>query len=79
VTYLLNVAIAFDQLCNAVLNGAPDETLSARAWRTEQTDKIFGRIFRPMIDALFWIVQKDHCKKAYAEERLRKQLPRDYR
>lgn len=77
--YLLNIAIAFDQLCNAVLNGAPDETLSARAWRTEQSGKVFGKIFRPLIDTLFLLaLQRDHCAKAYLEERARKQLPREY-
>ena len=78
-TYLLNLAIAYDKLCNAALNGSPDETLSARAWRTEQTGKIFGHIFRPVIDGLFWIVQRDHCKKAYFAELRRNQLPKDYR
>ena len=31
--WLLNVAIAADQLVNAALAGAPDETLSSRAHR----------------------------------------------
>ena len=77
-SYLLNLAIAFDQFANAALAGSPDETLSARAWRTEQTGKAFGKFFRPLIDALFWIVQREHCKKAYAEEVKRRQLPKGY-
>ena len=77
--YLLNIAIAFDQLCNAVINGAPDETLSARAWRTEQTGKRFGKFFRPLIDVLFWVFQRDHCRKAYFAELRRTQLHKDYR
>ena len=78
-SYALNIAIAFDQLCNAVLNGAPDETLSARAWRTEQTGKRFGKFFRPLIDALLWVCQREHCRQAYLAEVGRKQLHKDYR
>lgn len=78
-SYLLNAAVAFDRFCNAALNGSPDETLSARAWRTEQTGKIFGCIFRPLIDVLFWVVQREHCKKAYQAELARKQLPQGYK
>jgi len=77
--YLTNIVIAFNQLMNAILNGPPDETLSARAWRTEQSGKVFGKIFRPLIDTLFLLaLQRDHCAKAYLEERARKQLPREY-
>ena len=78
--YLLNIAISFDQLCNAALNGSPDETLSARAWRTEQTGKFFGKFFRPVIDTFFLLfLQREHCKKAYFAELRRNQLPKDYR
>ena len=31
--WFLNMAIAIDQLANAVLRGDPDETLSSRAYR----------------------------------------------
>ena len=80
-TYLLNLAIAFDQLYNAALGGSPDETLSARAWRTEQTGKIFGKFFRPLIDALMLLFtfQRGHCRQAYLAEVGRKQLHKDYR
>lgn len=76
--YLLNLLIALDQLANAILVGASDETLSARAFRTEQSGKIFGRFFRPLIDGLLWVFEREHCKKAYIAERQRLQLPRDY-
>ena len=77
--YLLNNAIALDQQFNALLGGSPDETLSARAWRTEQTGKRFGKFFRPLIDALLWVFQRDHCRKAYFAELRRTQLHKDYR
>ena len=77
--YLLNVAIALDQLGNALRGGSPDETLSAAAWRTEQAGKLGGRIFRPLIDLLFCPIEREHCRKAYEAERLGRQLPEEYR
>ncbi len=75
--YLLNNAIAFDQQVNTLLGGEPDETLSARAYRTEQQGKLFGRLFRPLIDALFFF-DKNHCQKAYNAEFRSLQLPKNY-
>lgn len=49
---LKQIAIAFDQLLNALLGGMADETLSARAHRT-------GSAWEPLIDALFFW-QADH-------------------
>ena len=72
--YLLYNAIAVDQLINTLLNGSPDETLSSRAYRTEQQGKYFGKFFRPLIDLLFWF-DKNHCKGAYLAEINKLQLP----
>lgn len=77
--YLLNTLIALDQLANALLFGAPDETLSARAYRTEQQGKWLGRIFRPAIDLLFRPFERDHCHRAYLSEFRKLQLPGSYR
>lgn len=76
--YILHVLIALDQLGNALLLGAPDETLSARAWRTEQQGKLLGRVFRPLIDALFWPLETAHCQKAFNAEFKKLQLPGSY-
>ena len=76
--YLLNNAIAFDQQVNTLLGGSPDETLSARAYRTEQQGKVFGRFFRPLIDTLFFFDQ-NHCLSAWQSERNKQQLPGVYR
>lgn len=76
--YLLNNAIAFDQQINTLLGGTPDETLSARAYRTEQQNKAFGKLFRPLIDALFFF-DPNHCRKAYNAEFHKLQLPESYR
>ena len=78
----LNVLIALDQLAYVLLTlgaGSPDETLSAAAWRTEQSGKLGGRIFRPVIDLLFCPLEREHCRNAYESERLGQQLPPEYR
>lgn len=79
---LLNTAIALDQLAYVLLTlgaGHPDETLSAAAWRTEQAGKLGGRIFRPLIDLLFWPIERDHCYRAYIAEQRGAHLPKEYR
>lgn len=75
--YLLYNLIAIDQLVNTILGGSPDETLSSRAWRAEQSNKLFGRFFRPLIDGIFFW-QKDHCRQGYLAEKLRRQLPSNF-
>jgi hypothetical protein len=72
------ILIAFDQLLNTFLGGYADETLSARAWRTEQSGKIFGKIFRPLIDVIFFF-DPQHCFNSYLSEKQRKQYPNYYR
>lgn len=80
--YIKQVMIAIDQLVNAVFLGSPDETLSARAWRTEQRGKLLGQILRPTIDFLAIIVtlgrDDQHCFDSYMSEKLRSQLPPIY-
>lgn len=80
--YLLHVLIAFSQLGNALLGGYPDESMSARAWRTSQKRRFPGVITRPLIDVFFYIVtlgrDKTHCLTAYESERTRRQLPAYY-
>ena len=79
---IFNLAVAIDQLAYVLVTlgaGHPDETLSAAAWRTEQSGKLGGRVFRPLIDLLFLPIERDHCRKAYEAERLGRQLPPEYR
>jgi hypothetical protein len=67
---ILNLLIAIDQLIYVVItlgSGCPDETMSSAAWRLEQKGKIQGKIFRPLIDWLFWF-DPDHCRTSYESE-----------
>ena len=70
------VAIAVDQLFNALFNGWPDETLSSRAFRDDRDGVRHWP--RKLIDALFgW--QREHCKESYKSEVLRRQSPPETR
>ena len=77
--YILNILIAIDQLVNTMIGGYPDETLSAAAWFGEQQGKLVPRIMRPVIDFIFWPIERDHCAKAFRAERKGLQLPEGYR
>ena len=73
----LNILIALDQFlfCLIMLgNSYPDETASACAWRLEQAERIQGKIFRPIIDGLFWF-DHDHCRRSWEDEYNRAQSP----
>lgn len=70
------VAVALDQLVNALLGGWPDETLSSRAWRWELAGKrswphkVIDRLF-------FW--ESEHCRESYESELARRQWPPELR
>ena len=74
-TYLRNNAISFDQQLNTRLGGYPDETLSSRSYRLDKKGKILGKVFRPLIDMIFFWQDK-HCFQAYMSELNRKQFPK---
>jgi hypothetical protein len=59
-------------------NGSPDECASAAAWRLELKGHWAGRVFRPVIDALFWPLERDHCRLSFESELNRRQLPPEY-
>ncbi len=75
-----HVAIAVDQLVNALLSGSSDETLSARAYRCSALRARPKRrwvLARWLIDCLFFF-QSNHCRLAYESELNRKHLPSHY-
>lgn len=75
--------IAIDQLLNVLVtplqrSAWADETLSARAFRADRDGKVFGRIFRPAIDWIFFW-QDAHCRTAYEREQQRMHIAPEYR
>lgn len=81
--YLWQLLIALDQLANAILRGWADETLSSRAWRSEQQGRLWGIALRPVIDMAFLVItlgaDQRHCFTSFESERLRAQLPPELR
>lgn len=78
--YLGNVAVAFDQLINAICGGSCDESISAHAYRLWVRERPLGWL-KPVIDALFFWQKAPggHCQRAYDRERARYYLPKEYR
>lgn len=72
--YILNVAIALDQVANVLLAGAPDETLSSRAHRMRAKGHRWWGWTANAIDALLFF-DPNHCARAYESERRRLQQP----
>lgn len=69
-----NLLIAFDQLINALLRGAPDKTLSSRAHRMHLKGQPYWGGLANLIDWLFFF-DPEHCRKAYESEQQRRHLP----
>lgn len=75
---VLQLVISIDQLFNVLLGGYADETLSSRAWRAYYDKKLFGLVFKPVIDTIFFF-DKDHCFNSFLSERLDRQQPPENR
>ncbi len=75
--YLFHNLLAIDQLANTLSGGHADETLSSRSYRADIKGRLFGKVFRRMIDFLFFF-EKNHCYFAYMSEIKRKQLPPEF-
>ncbi|MGQ0285677.1 DNA helicase UvrD [Pasteurellaceae bacterium 22721_9_1] len=78
--YFYHVVIGIDQLFNAFLGGAADETLSSRAYRgavlADKPKKRWRLLFK-VINGLFF--DKNHCETAYKSELNRKQYPDSFK
>ncbi len=72
--YFAGVAIAADQLLNALIGGWPDETLSSYAHRMREKGQPYWSWTAGAIDFLFFW-QSSHCEMAHKEELQRRQAP----
>ena len=79
-TWGYHVLVAIDQLFNALIGGAADETLSSRTYRgamlAKQPRKRWRVLYR-VINGLFF--DKNHCKTAYESEVTRRQYPANFK
>ena len=75
--YFKNIAIAADQLANAMIAGSPDETVSSRVYRgaelATQPTRVARMAYRVINTLFFW--QDDHCRATYLREKQRAHLP----
>lgn len=75
--YMRNIAIAADQLANAMIAGSPDETVSSRVYRgavlAVRPNRAARMAYRTINALFFW--QEDHCRAAYLREKQRAHLP----
>ncbi|MFK5281875.1 hypothetical protein ACI3PL_20195, partial [Lacticaseibacillus paracasei] len=70
---------AISQLANALLGGAPDESLSGRSWRittleAENWRTPFWRFIRAAAELIFWRQKGNHCRLAFEEDIIRSSL-----
>ena len=65
--YIWNLLISIDQLCNTILAGDPDETMSSRMGKhLAKHEKCPVCTF---LCKLLNMIQKDHCVKAIEKDR----------
>lgn len=76
--YPVRVLLGLNQFACTLLGGWPDEALSSYVWRLEARGKLAGRLFRPIIDSLFFWEDR-HCYHAMLSERRRYQVPPELR
>lgn len=79
--YLFRVAVGFDQFVNAVFDGSPTETLSARCWRKRAVQP--WKALRIVVDVVFFWQRDDdlggHCQQSYDKILAGNYLPPEYR
>jgi len=63
--YIWNLLISIDQLCNTILGGYPDETMSSRMGKHVAKNDNWISCF---ICNLLNKIDKDHCKKSIEED-----------
>jgi hypothetical protein len=70
-SWCFKVALGWDVLASAYLNGRPGETLSGRAGTAQAQGKLRGRILAPIINAI--MLNPQHCRNAVRGDILRAQ------
>ena len=69
--YLINLCIGFDQLCNAIICGDPDETISSRIGKIKRSYDGVIPWYRPMLKIIEYSLDKidpNHSIKAIEED-----------
>lgn len=77
-SYIKNILIGVDQLCNAIIGGKPDETMSSRCYRNAQK-YWYARGGQIVLDFIFRPWGKNHCYESYMSEVNRNHLGSDFK
>ena len=64
-TWLENIAYAWDEFLNVLLGGLPGQTFSMRAAVARQSGRVWGCVMCAMLAAL---IQREHCQKTLEGE-----------
>ena len=78
---ILHFLMVVDMLIYQIITlgyASPLETMSAAAYRLEIEGRLTGKIFRPMIDLIFWF-DPLHCYESYMNLKHLKYLPEAYK
>lgn len=62
------IAAALSELCNAIIGGHNNETLSGRAYRRRNKSKRGALAYKWINRVFFW--QKDHCFQSHLDDRI---------
>lgn len=76
--HIKQILIALDQLANTLIGGWADETLSARCYRNSKK-YWYAKIAMYILDFIFKLWDKEHCKESYESEIKRLHLSEDMR
>lgn len=64
--YIYQNLLALDRLCNTILGGRADETMSSRLYRNSQKGYWYAKAGVKVLDRVFgWFGDKEHCKTSY--------------
>jgi hypothetical protein len=64
--YITNLFRLLTQALNVILGGDPDEFLSSRLGKSQQSGRIAGKVLAPAVDALFYLFTREpnHCARS---------------
>lgn len=64
--YIINILIGIDQLCNAILGGDPDETISSRMGKhVAKHDNLLCNLICTILN----LIDPNHCIKSIEKDR----------
>lgn len=76
--HIKQILIGLDQLCNTLIGGWADETLSSRCYRN-RNKYWYAKVGVKILDLIFKPWDKEHCRESYESELKSMHLPCEFR